>query len=596
MATYYISLTGDDSTLDGTNPLTPYETLNAAEAASSNGDTIEFADGTYPVSSWQCNGATGYANIDKALILKATNAGKVNVSASNATYFLRLNGAWAGDTLGVDGINFTDASGSPSYAIAIKNQSATVGTLNITNCDFQVNGLYGVFYTGDTVSGMDLSISNCTHTGGSTSRAFVYLNTYPSGTFIISDCTLTQTGVTVPQGVVKVQGTAAGVTCSVKRVIVNIDTNGATGRGIYITNIDNAIVDGCTVTSSSSASDAGFSINITSESATLSSDFSQVINNTVLNKCYAGFGIVIGTDGSTAGDNNANDGLVFNNSVTGTDDFKEGLGHGIMFGFCQNGNSFFNMADNLGLGILCKDATGGGHFNNKISNTGRTNGDGSGIQSKGSTNVKYYANEISMGETSYGAAFVANQDLVTGVNNTGIEVESNLILCYENVPVTTKLTSTTDANQDVTFKKNSYVNISEMSSAPFAYQGSSYTLSQWKSGVEDDLYESNLSLPIFVELGVPRSVIYISSRTEAATSSAFTLQPGESVEIFSAPRLGDDEFILAEVLGSDGTYNSLGILIDQRFTSNVLRNKKTYPRSFRLSKTATQESVRVESD
>lgn len=596
MATYYISLTGDDSTLDGTNPLTPYETLNAAEAASSNGDTIEFADGTYPVSSWQCNGVTGYANIDKALILKATNAGKVNVSASNAIYFLRLNGAWAGDTLGVDGINFTDASGSPTYAIAIKNQSATVGTLNITNCDFQVNGLYGVFYTGDTVSGMDLSISNCTHTGGSTSRAFVYLNTYPSGTFNISDCTLTQTGVTVPQGVIKVQGTAAGVTCSVKRVIVNIDTNGATGRGIYITNIDNAIVDGCTVTSSSSASDAGFSINITSESATLSSDFSQVINNTVLNKCYAGFGIVIGTDGSTAGDNNANDGLVFNNSVTGTDDFKEGLGHGIMFGFCQNGNSFFNVANNLGLGILCKDATGGGHFNNKISKTGRTNGDGSGIQSKGSTNVKYYANEISMSEASYGAAFVANQDLVTGVNNTGIEVESNLILCYEDVPVTTKLTSTTDANQDVTFKKNSYVNISEMSSAPFAYQGSSYTLSQWKSGVEDDLYESNLSLPIFVESGVPRAVTYIPSQPGVVTSSPFVLQPSQELQVFAVPDLQENEYVTIEVNDVIQGWRSMGVVVNQFDSNGFIQNNKRIAQEYRLTKSATRSSTRIESN
>lgn len=105
---------------------------------------------------------------------------------------------------------------------------------------------------------------------------------------------------------------------------------------------------------------------------------------------------------------------------------------------------------------------------------------------------------------------------------------------------------------------------------------------------------------MFVEpssgVGPARANVYIASQSAAATSSAFTLQPGESVEIFSAPRLGDDEFILAEVLGSDGTYNSLGILIDQRFTSNVLRNKKTYPRSFRLSKTATQVATRIESN
>jgi lysophospholipase L1-like esterase len=93
-----------------------------------------------------------------------------------------------------------------------------------------------------------------------------------------------------------------------------------------------------------------------------------------------------------------------------------------------------------------------------------------------------------------------------------------------------------------------------------------------------------------------RSNVIIDSQVGEATSSAFTIQPGESLEIFSAPRLGDDEFILAEVLGSDGTYNTLGILIDQRFTSNVLRNKKTYPRSFRLSKTVTQSPTRIESN
>jgi hypothetical protein len=121
----------------------------------------------------------------------------------------------------------------------------------------------------------------------------------------------------------------------------------------------------------------------------------------------------------------------------------------------------------------------------------------------------------------------------------------------------------------------------------FGYDGVAFT-SEPSIGVYGDFVASGGS--------VPRAVTYISSQTAAATSSAFTLQPGQSVEIFSAPRLGDDEFILAEVLGSDGTYNSLGILIDQRFTSSVLRNKKTYPRSFRLSKTVTQSPVRVESN
>ena len=186
--------------------------------------------------------------------------------------------------------------------------------------------------------------------------------------------------------------------------------------------------------------------------------------------------------------------------------------------------------------------------------------------------------------------------MVTGVNNTGIEVESNLILCYEDVPVTTKLTSTTDANQGVTFKKNSYVNISEMSSAPFAYQGSSYTLSQWKSGVEDDLYESNLSLPIFVESGAPRAVTYIPSQPGAVTSSPFVLQPSQELQVFAVPDLQENEYVTIEVNDVIQGWRSMGVVVNQFDSNGFIQNNKRLAQQYRLTKSATRSSTRIESN
>jgi hypothetical protein len=135
-----------------------------------------------------------------------------------------------------------------------------------------------------------------------------------------------------------------------------------------------------------------------------------------------------------------------------------------------------------------------------------------------------------------------------------------------------------------------------MSSAPFAYQGSSYTLSQWKSGVEDDLYESNLSLPIFVESGVPRAVTYISARTESATSSAFTIQPSQELEIFAAPRLGSDEYVTLEVNSAAQGWRTMGTVISQGETSGFIVNNKRVAQEYRVTKSATQAATRIESN
>ena len=49
--TYYVATDGNDSTADGTNPATPYKTIEKAVTVASNGDTISVGAGTFAGSA-----------------------------------------------------------------------------------------------------------------------------------------------------------------------------------------------------------------------------------------------------------------------------------------------------------------------------------------------------------------------------------------------------------------------------------------------------------------------------------------------------------------------------------------------------------------
>ena len=98
------------------------------------------------------------------------------------------------------------------------------------------------------------------------------------------------------------------------------------------------------------------------------------------------------------------------------------------------------------------------------------------------------------------------------------------------------------------------------------------------------------------DTGAPRAVTYISSKTVAATSSAFTIQPSQELEIFAAPRLGSDEYVTIEVNDVSLGWRTMGVVIRADETSGFIINNKRVAQEYRVTKSATQAATRIESN
>ena len=96
--------------------------------------------------------------------------------------------------------------------------------------------------------------------------------------------------------------------------------------------------------------------------------------------------------------------------------------------------------------------------------------------------------------------------------------------------------------------------------------------------------------------GPARANIYIASQTAAATSSAFTIQPSQELEIFAAPRLGSDEYVTLEVNSAAQGWRTMGTVISQGETSGFIVNNKRVAQEYRVTKSATQVATRIESN
>ena len=75
--TYYVATTGDNSTTDGTNPGTPYKTIEAAYAAAADGDTVSVGAGTFK--------GTADTTFSKAVVLRGQGMAATIRSAAKTT-------------------------------------------------------------------------------------------------------------------------------------------------------------------------------------------------------------------------------------------------------------------------------------------------------------------------------------------------------------------------------------------------------------------------------------------------------------------------------------------------------------------------------
>ena len=506
MALYHIANGGTrttgESTPDDFSAANCYDTMADFDASIADNDTIIFADGTYTSSAFENAASRGYALLSEGITIKAQTRGGVTLQSGIATGLFRWSADLSGNDITIDGFIIEEGTTAANYYIWVDNSSATKGTLTVTHCSFSAPVFYSV-YNG-TSSDMDVTVSNCNHLGGG--RSFLNSVDMDDGDVLIQNCTVNISEKNNSTPMIDIDASASGVTAIVEDCTLSFTITGTVAQEypqVRIRNIDDAIIRNNSLsvflgTGGGVDGSAALAI-IECDDATLTAHRGKIYNNTGFNDADGGFLARIGQDGSSVGDNLANDGAMVNNLFTGGDNFRAGGGHGMFFGFVTDCNSYFNKVKNVQLGLLCKQTTGGGHFSNEISNFGAS-GIGTALQAKGATNALYYGNYVKVTADCEGDAVVNDDD--SGTNTTGSIIESNIIDVVETTDASLDL-MTAGALQTASFVKNLYRGLSNVTKAsPFNYQGTTYTETTWVSSIEDDaVIDPSSGAVLYTKLG-----------------------------------------------------------------------------------------------
>ena len=201
--TWYVATSGSDSTPDGSNPVTPFLTIEAAYAVAADGDTVSVGPGTF----------TGTADLTIAKAVTITGAGmdqtirkgkKTSLNHAGAVIeHLRLTGYISGGTLefvkagaggtarycDISGNTRTSTDGTGVY-LCIGNLIGCVVTNNINNSGGSGVGVI-VDASGDVLVENCLIADNSTGYGGNCGGLYIRnANTYNGRIVTVRHCTI----------------------------------------------------------------------------------------------------------------------------------------------------------------------------------------------------------------------------------------------------------------------------------------------------------------------------------------------------------------------------------------------------------------------
>lgn len=126
----------------------------------------------------------------------------------------------------------------------------------------------------------------------------------------------------------------------------------------------------------------------------------------------------------------------------------------------------------------------------------------------------------------------------------------------------------------------------------YDYNGNLFQVSRPSVGA----VEANPLVPYVPGGGAPRAVMYISSRTGSGTSNPFTLQPSQELQVFAVPALQEDEYVTIEVNDVIQGWRTMGVVVNQFDSNGFITNNKRVAQEYRLTKSATRSSTRIESN
>lgn len=301
MATYYVAITGDDTTGDGLTTGTAWRTIQKAVDTVTTGTphTIRVTEGTYATDSG------GYIIVNRAgleIDVVAHDPAVLPVIATPSdTYCFRVS---AFNYVVIDGLQFSPTGNASNGLVAYVTE--TDGTLTVQNCDFSASKAQGFNGIGSaSATGRILHFLNNTFSAAMTSRGLIaddFSEVYIKGNTI-------RNGGSLPM--IDLGGTGSNA-----ELYYDVDDNDlygtGTGGGVVCGEYFNYLkITRNRVTQNNASS--GMGIHVGGDGAVPSGvlDVADVHGNTILFLNGGGHGILMGQGTS--------DGYVGHNLVSGAD-------------------------------------------------------------------------------------------------------------------------------------------------------------------------------------------------------------------------------------------------------------------------------------
>jgi len=512
---YYVSTAGNDATNAGTRE-SPWRSLQYANDHAANGDTVVVSQGEYIEGN-----SSGYLNINKGLIWRGS--GEVVVESNSTSYVMSIateynstfnNFTFDARNLAQNAVAVRAASKNKSF-VNCRFKNATSTALRLYD-DTNVTVKSSQFYQGKTSGSSFIALAD---TGLNLENSSFY-GDYSS--YLIYGTSATSTRpINISGGeasaswrmAVRLLGnqnlTIDNVNWTFKDGLgrkysfVNLNTAGASGKtniknshftnnapntsnplfyfsGVgnrYDITLDNNIIDQtqnsftnklivCEDCLKFSATNNTINNEAAQQSSTIWAkslgaqiDLVKISGNKIKTKSINKFGIVVGSDTSTAGDNKIKQIEISDNTVYGAKFFDHNADtslHSIFVGFNSNAIVLRNYVNGGGYGIIFKGDcdTDFAHVGGADSNI-LANNNINGLYAKGAKNVDFINNTI------YSATGMGSRSLLkiavnktNGCASTGAYVANNIL--YKNDPTRQILKVDSDSLADLNLNSNLY--------------------------------------------------------------------------------------------------------------------------------------------
>jgi P pilus assembly chaperone PapD len=496
MSTFYVSATtangipaGNDLTGNGSRER-PWATIDRANAAAGNGDTVYLNDGVYSPAktleisngvSWQAirdyratiRGAAGQSRIigiseDQG---GTVTFGRIVIDGGNSnTSLIRVNDQSAPYTLQLNGTRLLNPT---SYGI----QGVSTGThafINLRDVQFSASNALSMLNVPSLTAG-SVSIQ-----GGSVSIENIWRSGFG--------------------GIATVNANTGGLPVTVSGVTADLHATGTDptyGTGIYyglrLTDVK-PLVERNNITQTGSSTDqVGYTMLVTYDRIQPFDISGGIIRyNTVRNEIHGDAGklILVGSDSDPGASlrNHANNFQIYGNNGFGDGSAEAAKLHGILVGWQKGARVYDNSMDYTSLAYVLKGMSGETlAFDNTDTHTATKS-----LYQKGGADVQFLYN------TSYQDGGYNPDAIMVGDDGVGEYNASGAVITGNTVVYRTEKDTflTVSAGSSATISGNNYYSATGNASSAWLYNGTAYkTIDSWKAAVESNAaYDGNVTL------------------------------------------------------------------------------------------------------